>query len=177
MFITSIQAGYTDIAYHNKTHGMDVGRLAYYYAVSCDLMEKANLELKDLVALIIGGAIHDFEHLGWNNTYLIETQHDWAVTYNDISVCENHHVASAFNLIQNKPGCNILEHMSLEDFKDFRKKLLKMIIATDMALHFDYIKNFNALISDGDIDFEKDENKAFMMSMCVHISDLTNPTK
>lgn len=30
-FISSIQDGYNDVAYHNKIHGMDVGRLAYYY--------------------------------------------------------------------------------------------------------------------------------------------------
>jgi len=121
IFISSIQEGYKNIAYHNQVHGMDVGRLAYYYAINCDLMKNAKLEEKDLAALIIGGSIHDFEHLGWNNAYLIEIQHDWAVTYNDISVCENHHVAAAFDLIQNKPGCNIFEHMSLEDFKNFRK--------------------------------------------------------
>jgi len=50
------------------------------------LISKAQLEISDLAALVIGGSIHDFEHLGWNNAYLIETQHDWAVTYNDISV-------------------------------------------------------------------------------------------
>jgi len=34
IFIKSIQEGYNDVAYHNKVHGMDVGRLAYYYATS-----------------------------------------------------------------------------------------------------------------------------------------------
>jgi len=63
-------------------------------------MEKGKLSEHDLCALIIGGAIHDFEHLGWNNAFLIETQHDWALNYNDISVCESHHVASAFKMIK-----------------------------------------------------------------------------
>jgi len=52
-----------------------------------------------------------------------------------------------------------------------------MIIATDMALHFEYVKNFKNLISSEEVDFEKDENKVFIMSMCIHISDLTNPSK
>jgi hypothetical protein len=34
IFISSIQEGYNDIAYHNKIHGMDVGRLTYYYATT-----------------------------------------------------------------------------------------------------------------------------------------------
>ena len=33
-FITTIQNGYYDVAYHNKTHGADVGRLSYYYATN-----------------------------------------------------------------------------------------------------------------------------------------------
>ncbi len=85
-FVESVQTGYHEIAYHNKIHGMDVGRLAYYYSTNCDLIEKAQLDMCDVAALVIGGFIHDFDHLGWNNAYLIETQHTWAVTYNDISV-------------------------------------------------------------------------------------------
>lgn len=33
-FIRNIQEGYKDVAYHNKIHGMDVGRLAYYYGTT-----------------------------------------------------------------------------------------------------------------------------------------------
>mmetsp|Transcript_23384 Transcript_23384/g.20784 ORF Transcript_23384/g.20784 Transcript_23384/m.20784 type:complete len:140 (-) Transcript_23384:196-615(-) len=52
-----------------------------------------------------------------------------------------------------------------------------MIIATDMSLHFEYINKFKALMNEPDPDFEKEENKTFVMSMCVHVSDLTNPAK
>jgi hypothetical protein len=103
-FIRHIQAGYYDVAYHNKLHGMDVGRLAYYYATRCELMEKAKLTELDLAALIVGGVIHDYEHIGWNNAFLIETQHEWAIRYNDISVLENHHVAAAFKVILSQVG-------------------------------------------------------------------------
>ena len=47
-YISEIQNGYYDVAYHNKTHGADVGRLSYYYATNCDLMKKANLNQIDL---------------------------------------------------------------------------------------------------------------------------------
>jgi hypothetical protein len=64
-------------------------------------MAKAKLSELDLATLIIGGAVHDFEHQGWNNAFMIETQHDWALNYNDVSVCENHHIAAAFKMIKN----------------------------------------------------------------------------
>lgn len=47
-YISQIQNGYFDVAYHNKTHGADVGRLCYYYATNCELMKKANLNQIDL---------------------------------------------------------------------------------------------------------------------------------
>ena len=175
-FIRYIQNGYNDVAYHNKIHGMDVGRLAYYYGTSCELLQKADLSDLELFWLILGGAIHDFEHLGWNNAYLIETQHEWAITYNDISVCENHHVAAAFEVMKNRQGCNIFEHTSHEEFKKLRKKITKMVIATDMALHFEYLEKFKTFLTQKEINYNED-NKTFLMWMTLHISDLTNPAK
>lgn len=50
--------------------------------------------------MIIGGACHDHEHPGFNNVYLMETKDDIAIRYNDVSVLENHHVASTFSLLK-----------------------------------------------------------------------------
>lgn len=55
--------------------------------------------------------------------------------------------------------------------------MTKMIIATDMALHFEYINKFKTLMEEKDPDFDKEENKTFVMSMWVHVADLTNPAK
>lgn len=176
-FISNIQNGYNKIAYHNKLHGMDVGRLAYYYAITWDLYEKSKFEDVDLFALIVGGAVHDFDHLGWNNAFLIETQHNWAITYNDISVCENHHIAAVFEIVKKNKEWNIFENMSLEEFKSLRKKLTKSVIATDMALHFDYVNKFKDFLADENVDVTKEDNKVFLLWMTLHVSDLTNPSK
>ena len=50
----------------------------------------------EFASIIIGGACHDHEHPGFNNAYLIETRDEIANRYNDVSVLENHHVASTF---------------------------------------------------------------------------------
>jgi hypothetical protein len=50
--------------------------------------------------MIIGGACHDHEHPGVNNVYIMETKDDIAIRYNDVSVLENHHVASTFAILK-----------------------------------------------------------------------------
>jgi hypothetical protein len=67
--------------------------------MKCEYYEKANLDLIDLAAILIGGACHDHEHPGFNNAYLIETKNEIAIRYNDISLLENHHVASTFAIM------------------------------------------------------------------------------
>jgi hypothetical protein len=54
----------------------------------------------DLATMIIGGACHDYDHPGKNNPHLVEVKHDIALRYNDVSVLENHHVASSFMLMK-----------------------------------------------------------------------------
>lgn len=48
--------------------------------------------------------IHDFQHGGVNNDFLIKTAHPIALTYNDQSPLENHHLATAFQVFLD-PQC------------------------------------------------------------------------
>lgn len=117
----------------------------------------------DLLSLIVAGFCHDFEHQGFTNQYLIETQHDWAITYNDIAVLENHHIAATFDIILKRKGCNLFENFSLVDFKNARKKMTKAVLATDMATHSQHFKHFKSLISDTHTDYTTEENKTSLM--------------
>jgi len=53
-----------------------------------------------MASILIGGSIHDHEHPGFNNVYLVNTGNELAIRYNDQSVLENHHVASSFKLMK-----------------------------------------------------------------------------
>ena len=57
-----------------------------------------------ICATYYAALIHDFEHLGVNNDYLIKSFHPLAVMYNDISPLENHHVAAAVRVML-RPEC------------------------------------------------------------------------
>lgn len=118
-FIAKIQSGYRDVTYHNKTHGSDVCHTVYYYLTKGGFKELAKIDDLEMAAMLIGGACHDHEHPGYNNVYLIETKDEIAVRYNDVSVLENHHVASSFALI-NQSKFNFLSNLDKSDYKKFR---------------------------------------------------------
>jgi len=53
-----------------------------------------------LLTCYLSAIIHDFEHRGVNNDFLIKTSDHLALLYNDSSPMENHHVASAFMIMK-----------------------------------------------------------------------------
>lgn len=55
-----------------------------------------------MLSYILAGACHDIGHPGFNNIYLIEKRDQLANRYNDISVLENFHVATTFEILSNE---------------------------------------------------------------------------
>jgi hypothetical protein len=130
----------------------------------------------DMGAMIIGGAIHDHEHPGFNNVYLVETQDEIATRYNDISVLENHHVASSFKLMKNHEF-NIMAHMEKDDAKALRKKMIGMVLATDMSKHFSEMGKYKSRIQAPDFDPSQGNDKESTMHLIFHMSDISNSAK
>lgn len=55
--------------------------------------------------------IHDYEHGGFTNDFLVNCQDDLAIRYNDRSPLENHHLAAAFATMR-QPEYNFLQPLS-----------------------------------------------------------------
>ena len=56
----------------------------------------------------------------------------------DRAVLENHHAASTFMLLQN-PNFDILANFTREDYAKIRERIVSMVLATDMSIHFSEI--------------------------------------
>ena len=63
-FISQIEAGYHPNPYHNSMHGGDVMQILHYILSPGGLKETAQLTDEDLLAAIIAGMIHDYDHPG-----------------------------------------------------------------------------------------------------------------
>eukprot|EP00736_Rhodelphis_marinus_P012759 Rmarinus@m.24593 len=186
--------------YHNAIHAADVLQTAHFLASACGLGRY--LTRLDLAALFVAALVHDYRHPGLNNAFLIKTRDELAVRYNDHSVLENYHVASAFQLLHGKEF-NFLESLTDTQALEFREAVIRMVLATDMARHFDAVavirvKQITSLAplpedtidhvavqafasepvaSDTFLSTHKREDRLFLLETALHWADLSNPAK
>ena len=80
----------------------------------------------EVMSAIFAAAIHDVDHPGLTNQFLINTSSELAIMYNDESVLENHHLAVAFKLLQN-PDCDIFVNLTKKQRQTFRKMVIDMV--------------------------------------------------
>lgn len=103
---------------------------------NCDYAEIGQLSDLEQAVLLISGFVHDTDHPGYNNIYLVSTRDILALRYNDKSVLENHHIALAFDIMLQDPDTCIYENFNLNDFKIMREYMIDLVLATDMSRHF-----------------------------------------
>ncbi len=66
------------------------------------VMKSRGADRLSLLASYVAALVHDFEHSGVNNDFLINTSHDLAITYNLQSPLENHHLAASTRVFLQK---------------------------------------------------------------------------
>lgn len=140
----------------------------------------ANLPALELMALYTAAAMHDYDHPGRTNAFLVTTYAPEAVLYNDRSVLENHHAAAAWSLFLSMPDYNFLCHLDKAEFKRFRFLVIEAILATDLKRHFEILAEFNAKANDDDapgIDWNSETDRLLAMEMCIKLADINGPCK
>ena len=108
---------------------------------TCNAIGAGGFTNSDVVACYLSACIHDLGHPGYNNNYLINSRDKLAIQYNDKSVLENFHVATAFAYTADA-SMNIFSNFSREDYKTMRNKLIAMVLATDFSHHFTALTKF-----------------------------------
>lgn len=140
-YALGIQSHYNDVTYHNKTHAADVTQTAYYFLKACSLSVKMQLSNLEMFSVLTATAIHDTDHPGFNNVFLINTKNKMALRYNDKSVLENHHVALAFDIMHHSENMRILDSFTDENYKRSRNLIIDLVLGTDMAKHFEELNS------------------------------------
>lgn len=162
--------------FHNFKHGISVLHSTYYML----RMTKAGevFDKLGLAALVFAGMMHDIDHSGKTNGFEINSTSDLAIRYNDVSVLENHHCATAFGLIRQE-RYNIFNRISAFDQKaKFRKIVVNGILATDVKSHFSHLEKFkDKLVTNNFNPATSEDDLMLLVGQIVHTSDLYVPTK
>jgi hypothetical protein len=193
-FLLACRAAYnTFVPYHNFRHVVDVLQATFHFLVRIGalppypsaggLLSKAChkspiaelLQPFDALTLLITAIGHDVGHPGVNNGFLVTLNAPLAQLYNDRSVLESFHCAAY---------SQILRRYWPATFSDskMRHLMISSILATDMGLHFDYMKKLGDLqgklrpnnSTENWDEGVKNEQRALACALLIKCADISN---
>ncbi|KAM5238051.1 3',5'-cyclic-AMP phosphodiesterase 4A [Ctenodactylus gundi] len=171
---------HADVAYHNSLHAADVLQ-STHVLLATPALDAVFTDLEILAALF-AAAIHDVDHPGVSNQFLINTNSELALMYNDESVLENHHLAVGFKLLQEE-NCDIFQNLTKRQRQSLRKMVIDMVLATDMSKHMTLLADLKTMVetkkvtSSGVLLLDNYADRIQVLRNMVHCADLSNPTK
>ncbi|XP_060237950.1 cAMP-specific 3',5'-cyclic phosphodiesterase 4C isoform X8 [Meriones unguiculatus] len=136
----------------------------------------------EVLAALFACAIHDVDHPGVSNQFLINTHSELALMYNDMSVLENHHLAVGFKLLQAE-NCDIFRNLSAKQRLSLRRMVIDMVLATDMSKHMSLLADLKTMVetkkvtSLGVLLLDNYSDRIQVLQSLVHCADLSNPAK
>lgn len=175
-FLFSVQNSYNPVAYHNQTHATDLTQTLYYFMHSCDVRDICKLTRMEEMTMLLAGFMHDIDHPGFSNSFLINTAAPLAIRYNDKSVLENYHVAMGFKIMKGNEQCDIFENLSMRKNRDIRKQMVELILGTDMAHHFQKMYSLHDRVSQDDFE-PAGKDKKMATEFLFHMADISNTSK
>ncbi|KAK2953433.1 putative cAMP-specific 3',5'-cyclic phosphodiesterase 4A [Blattamonas nauphoetae] len=145
LFCLTLEREYHITPYHNSVHAADVLHFCHW-TVTQPSGAFSLLSSLDLFSLFIAAMGHDVGHPGVTADCLIARRDKLAVRYNDISPLESHHSSLLFKdaLLWETAGRgekglddhSILAGLTEEERLDVRKRIITLIMSTDMKQHF-----------------------------------------
>ncbi|XP_044003357.1 cAMP-specific 3',5'-cyclic phosphodiesterase isoform X4 [Aphidius gifuensis] len=180
-FMMTLEDHYVkDNPFHNSLHAADVTQ-STHTLLNTPALESVFTPL-EITAALFAATIHDVDHPGLTNQFLINSSSELALMYNDESVLENHHLAVAFKLLQNE-GCDIFENMTKKQRQTLRKMVIDMVLSTDMSKHMSLLADLKTMVEtkkvagSGVLLLDNYTDRIQVLENLVHCADLSNPTK
>ena len=185
-FLNAVSSQYLNTTlYHNNMHGADVTQTISLYFLNSNAEKMFQTTVLDLLSIFIGALGHDIGHPGLTNNFHINASTELAITYNDASCLENFHCCKLFTILK-KDETNIFEKLSVNDYKDIRKRMISEILATDMFYHkkvMSMIQTKIPQIKNDKFEFISDDKESIkneqqcLLDFFIHSADLAHNTK
>jgi hypothetical protein len=175
-FVEACSHLYHANAYHNWHHASDVTHTMSWMVTRPVL--RASIPAVDAFWLQIAAIAHDLDHPGHNNQWEINIHSPRATKYNNLAVLEHHSLDLAADLMA-RPESAFAEHMSPADRERGKVLMRELILATDFAIHKDFLTAFSAATADypAKHNFSDPAFTLLVLKALIKGADIANTTK
>ncbi|OHS94792.1 3'5'-cyclic nucleotide phosphodiesterase family protein [Tritrichomonas foetus] len=170
-FIYEIRNTYNKVPYHNWRHAVDVTQFTTYQILTGGL--DMVLTKNEIFGIIVAAICHDADHDGFSNVYNVKAETPLGILFKNQSVMETHHCSMAINIIS-KDECNIFSSLSSIENKNMWTFIIALILATDMAKHFDILKEFNTIMDNHSYSLDNPDHRVLLLQVLLKCSDVSN---
>lgn len=170
-FLFEIRNTYNKVPYHNWRHAVDVTQFTTFQILAGGL--DTILTKFEIFGILISAVCHDADHDGFTNIYNVKAETPLGILFKNQSVMETHHCSVAINIIT-KDECNIFSSLSSADNKNMWTLIINLILSTDMAKHFDILKEFNSIFDEGKFSMDNQSDRLLLLKLLLKSSDISN---
>eukprot|EP01088_Endostelium_zonatum_P009511 TRINITY_DN22758_c0_g1_i1.p1 TRINITY_DN22758_c0_g1~~TRINITY_DN22758_c0_g1_i1.p1 ORF type:complete len:392 (-),score=61.31 TRINITY_DN22758_c0_g1_i1:63-1175(-) len=181
-FLSALPLSYRSsnvIPFHNFQHAFTVTQMIFISFTKGGASQE--LSKYEMFCLLLSALTHDLDHPGFSNGYHNSRITSLALLYNNQSPLENHHCACAFKLFLD-PQISMFKNHDAASLQKFRAKMIKLILATDLASHSNIMSAINKLLSDNggklpDIKNRTEEERDYVLILLIKAADISNETR
>jgi hypothetical protein len=173
-FVSAISSTYRKVPYHNWRHAVDVTQFITYELLTARL--DSVLPTFELFGLLTAAVCHDANHDGFTNVYNVKAETPLGILFKKQSVMETHHCSIAIECMS-RQECNILSSLKGVEFKNMWTLIIQLILVTDMAKHFDFLKEANARMEAKPFDMENAADRLMVMQLVLKCGDVSNVSR
>jgi cAMP-specific phosphodiesterase len=175
-FIDTCSHLYHANPYHNWHHAVDVTHTMAWMLTRPVL--HAALPDEDRFWLMVAAIAHDLDHPGHNNQWEINIHSPLAGKYANLAVLERHSLDLAAELMA-KPEMRFAEGMKEADVARGQVLMRELILATDFAIHKDFLTGFTATVHDYPerVNLSDPDFALMVLKALIKAADIANTTK
>jgi hypothetical protein len=116
---------------------------------------------------------HDTNHSGLNNQFNLKAETPLGILYKESSVMEMHHVSESIPVIS-RNDIDLFRAFDHQGKIKAWKLFIHIILATDMAKHFDLVKRAQAAVDAKNFNFATDEQRLLGLELLIKVGDISN---
>lgn len=180
-FLRHIQERYdSNMPFHNATHAADVMHTLFMLLRSTSLGNKVSLH--NQVGALLAAVMHDVEHVGLTNDYLIKTNHPIAQKYSSRAPMESKHIDLALQAVLD-PKFHILSKMSSVHQKQVLEVIREAISATALIYQPELLTEMYDTTAEEWKIIQKEESvlpqslQVRALRITMHVSDISQTMK